>query len=84
MSAHVQISVGQHTSAGRKNRNDDSFGVLVPEPMLLETKGIAIAIADGMSSSEAAKQASEMCVRSFLDDYYATHQSWTVKTLCDA
>ena len=80
MSAHVQISVGQHTSAGRKNRNDDSFGVLVPEPMLLETKGIAIAIADGMSSSEAAKQASEMCVRSFLDDYYATHQSWTVKT----
>ncbi|MGQ0674375.1 MAG: protein kinase domain-containing protein [Hyphomicrobium sp.] len=63
-----------------KPRNDDSYGVVVPEPALLETKGIAIAIADGMSSSEAAKAASETCVHSFLDDYYATHPSWTVKT----
>ncbi|MFM9939954.1 MAG: protein kinase domain-containing protein [Hyphomicrobiaceae bacterium] len=74
------ISVGQHSTAGRKDRNDDSYGVLIPEPVLLETKGIAMAIADGMSSSEAAKEASETCVRSFLTDYFATHQSWTVKT----
>jgi len=74
------ISVGQHSTAGLKERNDDSYGVLVPEQVLLETKGIAMAIADGMSSSEAAKEASETCVRSFLDDYFATHQSWTVKT----
>jgi eukaryotic-like serine/threonine-protein kinase len=74
------ISVSQHSTAGRKERNDDSYGVLVPEQVLLETKGIAMAIADGMSSSEAAKEASETCVRSFLDDYFATHQSWTVKT----
>ncbi len=47
---------------------------------LLETKGIAMAIADGMSSSDAAKAASETCVQSFLSDYYATHPSWTVKT----
>jgi serine/threonine protein phosphatase PrpC len=33
-----------------------------------------------MSSSEAAKIASETCVKSFLEDYYATHDSWTVKT----
>ena len=39
-----------------------------------------MAIADGMSSSEAAKAASETCVKSFLSDYYATHPSWTVKT----
>ena len=80
MGAAPVITVGQHSTAGAKNRNDDSYGVLVPEPILLETKGIAMAIADGMSSSEAAKEASETCVRSFLDDYFATHQSWTVKT----
>ena len=55
-------------------------GVLLPQKALLATKGIAMAIADGMSSSEAAKEASETCVRSFLDDYFATHPSWTVKT----
>ena len=80
MGAAPVITVGQHSTAGAKNRNDDSYGVLVPEPILLETKGIAMAIADGMSSSEAAKEASETCVHMFLEDYFATHPSWTVKT----
>jgi serine/threonine protein phosphatase PrpC len=80
MSTGPAVTIGQHSLAGRKARNDDSYGVLVPEPALLETKGIAMAIADGMSSSEAAKVASETCVHSFLDDYYSTHPSWTVKT----
>jgi eukaryotic-like serine/threonine-protein kinase len=74
-----RVSIGQHSTAGRKERNDDSYGVLVPEPPLLAVKGIAMAIADGMSSSEAAKEASENAVKSFLDDYYATSASWTVK-----
>ena len=80
MHQHLKISVGQHSEAGRKPRNDDSYGVVVPRDAMLETKGIAMAIADGMSSSEAAKEASETCVKSFLEDYYATHASWTVKT----
>ena len=74
------VTIGQHSEAGRKSSNDDSYGVVVPERALLETKGIAMAIADGMSSSEAAKAASETCVKSFLTDYFATHPSWTVKT----
>ena len=75
----LKIEIGQSSSAGRKPRNDDSYGVAVPEGHTLQVKGIAIAIADGMSSSEAAKEASECCIRSFLEDYYATHESWTVK-----
>lgn len=80
MKARPAISIGQHSEAGPKERNDDSYGVVVPGAALLEAKGIAMAIADGMSSSEAAKIASETCVKSFLEDYYATHPSWTVKT----
>jgi len=76
----LAVTIGQHSQVGRKERNDDSYGVLVPDMPLLETKGIAMAIADGMSSSEAAKEASESCVKTFLTDYYCTHESWTVKT----
>lgn len=76
----LSVSVGQYSDKGLKERNDDSYGVLTPEGLLLTRKGIAMAIADGMSTSEAAKEASESCVKSFLTDYYATHDSWTVKT----
>ncbi len=75
----LQLSIGQYSIAGRKLRNDDSYGVVIPIGQELNAKGVAIAIADGMSSSEAAKEASECCVRSFLEDYYCTHESWTVK-----
>ncbi len=80
MSKGLEITIGQHSMAGRKASNDDSYGILIPADSLRESKGIAMAIADGMSSSEAAKTASETCVKSFLDDYYATPDSWTVKT----
>jgi serine/threonine protein phosphatase PrpC len=75
----ARVSVGQHSTAGRKDRNDDSYGIVVPGPALLASHGIAAAIADGMSSSEGAKEASECCIKAFLEDYYATHASWSVK-----
>ncbi len=78
-SAPLKIEIGQHSIAGRKPRNDDSYGVMIPQDHTLQSKGIAIAIADGMSSCEGAKEASEMCVRTFLEDYYATPESWSVK-----
>ncbi len=79
LSGQPLITVGQCSDAGRKSRNDDSYGVLVPEAARLVAKGIAMAIADGMSSSEGAKAASETCVKNFLEDYYATPESWSVK-----
>lgn len=80
MATGIEVSIGQHSIAGRKERNDDSYGVVVPKSPLLESKGVAMGIADGMSTSEGAKAASETCMRSFLEDYYATHESWAVKT----
>lgn len=73
------VLVGQYSAAGRKPRNDDSYGVVVPRGADLQSRGIAMAIADGMSSSESAKAASETAVKNFLDDYYATPESWAVK-----
>jgi len=73
------LTIGQYSVAGRKEPNEDSYGIVIPKGNLLQTKGVAMAIADGVSASQAGKVASETCVKSFLDDYYGTHESWTVK-----
>jgi len=74
------ISIGQCSRIGLKDRNDDSFGVVLPtEPSML-AQGITMAIADGMSTAEGGKEASESCVKSFLTEFYDTPASWTVKT----
>ncbi len=75
-----EIVIGQYSASGPKESNDDSFGVMLPQPPLCETKGLAMAVADGMSSCAQPKVASETAVKSFLEDYYATHESWSVET----
>ena len=80
MSRELQISVGQHSDKGRKETNQDFYGVLIPAEPLLSVKGIAIALADGISSSTISSVASESTVKSFLTDYYCTSESWSVKT----
>ena len=40
---------------------------------------MAIALADGISSSAVSQEASESAVRSFLEDYYCTSDAWSVK-----
>ena len=76
----LQISVGQHSDKGRKEINQDFHGVLIPDEPLLSLKGIAIVLADGISSSNVSQIASESAVKSFLMDYYCTSESWSVKT----
>jgi len=77
-SAKLRISLGHASDKGIKADNEDFFGALVPEEPQLTYKGIAVAIADGMSSSDAGKQASHCCVVGFLEDYYSTPDSWSV------
>ena len=80
MPRELQISVGQNTDKGRKEINQDFHGVLIPGEPLLSTKGIAVVLADGISSSNVSQDASESAVKSFLTDYYCTSDSWSVKT----
>jgi serine/threonine protein phosphatase PrpC len=75
----VKISVGQHSDKGRKEVNQDFYGVLVPQEPLLTTKGIAVAVADGIGSSEVSQIASEFAVAGLLEDYYCTSEAWSVK-----
>jgi serine/threonine protein phosphatase PrpC/ribosomal protein L39E/predicted Ser/Thr protein kinase len=78
--AKLTISLGQYSDKGRKEANQDFHGALIPEEPLLGLKGIAVVLADGISSSEVGAVASESAVKSFLTDYYCTSDSWSVKT----
>lgn len=80
MNQQLKCSIGQYSHQGLKATNQDSHGVAVPNEPHLSTKGIAIAIADGISSSDVSQIASQASVRSFLEDYYCTSETWTVKT----
>lgn len=80
MPTQLKISIAQKTDKGRKVTNQDFHGIQVPNEPLLSSKGIAIALADGISSSSVSHIASETAVSGFLEDYYCTAESWAVKT----
>lgn len=80
MQSESIIDLGQSSDKGLKTDNEDSYGVLLPESPVLEQKGVAAVIADGVSGCDAGKLASESCVKSLLGDYYCTPDTWTVKT----
>ncbi len=78
--ANIQISTGAYSVSGIKDKNEDCYGITFPQsPQQQVHKGISAAIADGMSGSEAGKEASHCCIKSFLADYYSTPDSWSVK-----
>ncbi|HFQ14299.1 MAG TPA: bifunctional protein-serine/threonine kinase/phosphatase [Gammaproteobacteria bacterium] len=80
MSQSLSIEAASASLAGVKPQNEDACGIQIAEGTLLETKGIAAVIADGMSGSDAGREASRACVSGFLADYFSTPESWTVKT----
>jgi len=77
----MRLTTGQASAAGQKPVNEDSMGLYVPdEGATLTHKGAALVIADGVSAAEAGREAAEICVKTFLDDYFATPDSWSVET----
>lgn len=80
MPRELKISIGQYSDKGRKPINQDFHGALIPQQPLLGLKGIAVVIADGISTSGVSHIASESAVKAFLSDYYCTSESWSVKT----
>ena len=81
---NLSVTIGQTSIAGIKPENEDFLGRYIPsketdDAAQLESKGITVAIADGMSGSDGGKEASQVSVSQFLTDYYGTPESWTVK-----
>lgn len=79
MSQQLDISFGQHSDRGRKATNQDSHGLAAPAGHLRRSKGIAVAVADGIGSSGVSHVASAAAVQSFLSDYFSTPETWSVR-----
>jgi len=76
----LQVRAAQASRAGRKSENEDALGIRVPADHLLASKGVALVLADGVSGAGEGRKAAEVSVQGFLSDYYATPETWTVKT----
>jgi protein phosphatase len=64
--------------------NEDFHGMVTPreEPAAVE-RGIAVAVADGVSGNGAGRLASETAVKSLLRDYYAAPDGWNLSHTLD-
>lgn len=75
----LHVSIGEYSDKGIKDINQDFHDIFIPPNHQLTTKGIAVAIADGISSSKVSQIASKTSVTSFLIDYFSTSELWSVQ-----
>ena len=75
----LHLEFGGFSSQGVKEENQDAFAAYLPKDHNLGSKGAAAAIADGVSVCTRAREAAITCVTNFIQDYYQTPPTWTVK-----
>jgi serine/threonine protein kinase len=76
----LRLRIGCKTSAGIKPVNEDAVGAEVPDSeYTLESRGAICALADGVSSAEAGKEASEYTIEHFINGYFKTPETWSVE-----
>jgi len=76
----LELSIGGFSDAGTRDVNQDAFAVKVPSSYSEKKyKGIVASLADGVSCSSNGQQASQTSVTQFINDYYCTAESWSVK-----
>lgn len=72
----LEVNVGHASEACAKRPNADFFGSVNPNDDRLHSKGILLAIADGLSDSRGASESLVYCL---LSDYYATSHKLAVR-----
>ncbi|MCH8501128.1 MAG: protein phosphatase 2C domain-containing protein [Aliidiomarina sp.] len=78
-SQQLQLDYFVLCNEGGKQGNEDAAAALVPESAhLLTYKGAIFTVADGVSSAEAGREASTTAVRTFIQDYPKTPDTWSV------
>lgn len=78
MSKELRLKAAAATEIGPKEENQDSYNYVFSSGDQLVFKGMLGVIADGVSASEGGGEAARIAVRSFIEDYYSTPDSWSV------
>ena len=77
--SELQLCYSSICETGVKPANEDAVAVDIPaDPHLLTYKGACFTLADGVSTAEAGRQASERAVSRFCREYCQTPDSWSV------
>jgi serine/threonine protein phosphatase PrpC len=80
----LQLRLGHASAAAGGKANEDFYGMVTPaEEPEAAVRGIAVAIADGVSGSGDGRRASETTVKSLLRDFYATPPTWGIPQALD-
>lgn len=75
----LTVCFGGYSIAGKKEKNQDAFAALVPKANEIISKGVVATIADGVSSANRAADAAQISVTQFINDYYATPDTWSTQ-----
>lgn len=78
----LQVRIG-HASRGASKPNEDFYGIANPGAAAVASRGLAMAVADGVSGDGAARTGAEATVRSLLEDYYDTPEHWSIGRALD-
>ncbi len=75
---YLTVTLGSSCQQGLKDRNEDAVCYRVPqEQHQLKNKGVAVCLADGVSSAEAGQFASNYATHEFISNYYDTPDTWS-------
>lgn len=77
--SQLKVCFGGYSTAGLKPENQDAFAALVPNNTDMIAKGVVATIADGVSSASRAADAAQISVTQFINDYYATPDTWSTQ-----
>lgn len=80
----LQLQLGHATAAVPGKNNEDFHGIVTPrEDKEAQTRGISVAIADGVSGNGGGRLASETAVKSLLRDFYGAPAIWNITHALD-
>ena len=79
----LRVAIGHSSLQGRRPENEDFVGAAMPEGTELLSRGMLLAVADGVGGHANGREAAEMTVRSLLADYFATPDTWSVAKSLD-
>ncbi len=74
----LNLIFGGFSSKGAKSENQDAFAAFLPKDHNLDSKGGVATIADGVSVCTKAREASNTCATTFIENYLQTPETWTV------